>query len=114
MRARGFAGDINHAIPTREETHMSTTTRMFLTTALVVGSASASFAQGVGPKYDVSASRPSSIDHSFAARRHRSTAEPGHRSFAAPRPRSQEPTYSSGANGPAWQNYFDNWLSQHD
>ena len=84
---------------------MLSKSKMTLAAALLLGSVSASFAQAVVPEYDGDANRirgyydvlPGS--HSM------------HRSFAAQHSRV---TPSSEANGPAWENYFDNWLSQND
>jgi hypothetical protein len=87
---------------------MLTKTKMLLAAALILGSASASFAQGVVPdydgdgnrirgQYDVLPSAPSSIE----------------RSFAGPRHQLQQPVYPyGGANGPAWERNFERWLQQ--
>ena len=87
---------------------MLTKTKMLLAAALILGSASASFAQGVVPEYDGDGNRirgaydvlpqaPSSIE----------------RSFAGPRRQLQQPVYPyGGANGPAWERNFERWLQQ--
>jgi hypothetical protein len=87
---------------------MLTKTKMLLAAALILGSASATFAQGVVPEYDGDGNRipgaydvlpqaPSSIEHSFAGPRHR----------------FQEPVYPyGGPNGPAWERNFERWLQQ--
>jgi hypothetical protein len=98
---------------------MLTKTKMLLAAALILGSASASFAQGVVPdydgdgnrirgQYDVLPSAPSSIERSFAGPRHQRTDRP-----AGPRHQLQQPVYPyGGANGPAWERNFERWLQQ--
>lgn len=86
---------------------MLTKTKMLVAAALILGSASASFAQGVVPEYDGDGNRiPGAYDVLPPA--------PGsiERSFAGPRHRFQEPAYSYGANGPAWERNFERWLQQ--
>jgi len=75
---------------------MLTKTKMLLAAALILGSATASFAQGVVPEvdgdgnrtgaYDVLPPAPGSMARSFAGPRHHVI----HRSFAGPRRHQQD------------------------
>jgi hypothetical protein len=110
-------------------------TKTALAAALILGSATAGFAQGVVPEVDGDGNRTGLYDvlpgahstyargpigRSFAGPRHhaieRSFAGPRHhaiqRSFAGPRPYASAPVYSYGANGPAWERNFERWLQQ--
>lgn len=119
---------------------MSIKTKMALAAALILGSASAGFAQGVVPEVDGDGNRTGLYDvlpqvHSTHARGaiHRSIAGPRHharahsphargsieRSFAGPRLHVGPPVYNVGppvynygANGPEWERNFERWLQQ--
>jgi hypothetical protein len=80
-----------------------------LAAALVLGFAPATFAQTVLPQYDGDANL---IPGQYAAIP--STASAIEHSFAGPVPTETMRYPSHGANGPAWQRQFDNWLSSVD
>ena len=90
---------------------MSTKTKIAIVTALVLGSASAAFAQTLVPEVDGDGNRTGLYDAlpQTAAPHARGSIE---RSFAGPRQQVREPAATHGANGPEWQLYFDNWLSR--
>ena len=95
---------------------MLTKTKMALAAALMLGSASAGFAQTVVPDYDGDGNPvPGSYEvlPQTGSGRAASSIE---RSFAGPRTVVREPApYPSyGANGTAWQRHFDDWLSSVD
>jgi hypothetical protein len=117
FRTRLFPGAIyllriggDETAKAKGDTTMLTKTKLaVLATALILGSASAALAQAVVPEYDGDANRipgryivvpstASAIEHSFAGPVTTET--------------TQYPSY--GANGPAWQRHFDNWLSSVD
>jgi hypothetical protein len=90
-----------------KEMTMLIKTKMALAAALILGSASAGFAQGVVPEVDGDGNPTGLYDvlpgaHSTHAR---GSIE---RSFAGPRHRFQQPAspYYYGANGPAWERNF--------
>ena len=88
---------------------MLTKTKMALAAALVLGSASATLAQGIVPEVDGDGNRTGLYDVVPQAQAPASIE----RSFAGPRPQMREPVYNYGANGPAWERNFENWLNQN-
>jgi hypothetical protein len=91
---------------------MLTKTKMALAAALVLGSASATLAQEIVPEVDGDGNRTGVYDALPQANtsQARGAIE---RSFAGPRHQMREPVYSDGANGPAWERNFENWLQQN-
>jgi len=84
---------------------------MVLAAALVLGSASTSFAQAVVPEVDGDGNRTGVYDvlpHAQASRSSGSIE----RSFAGPRPHARPPVYYYGPNGADWGHNFEKWLQQ--
>jgi hypothetical protein len=98
-----------------KEMTMSIKTKMALAAALILGSASAGFAQVV-PEVDGDGNATGLYDvlpqvHSAHARGHRAHGSIAH-SFAGPRHHVAPPVYYYGANGPEWERNFERWLQQ--
>jgi hypothetical protein len=86
-------------------------TKTVLAAALILGSATAGFAQGVVPEVDGDGN-PTGLYDVLPGTRGPQARSSIERSFAGPRHQAREPVYPSGANGPEWQRNFDNWLLQ--
>jgi hypothetical protein len=90
---------------------MLTKTKMAIAAALVLGSASATLAQEIVPEVDGDGNRTGVYD--VLPQAHNSRAGSSiERSFAGPRQQAREPVYNYGANGPAWERNFEQWLNQ--